>query len=378
MRSPGNNRPARCRIAGLVALALTVSAQSPSGDRAPAANTDRAFLTVDVRQFGFIPNATGWRDQLSLDFVDGDHLLFAWTTTDNPVHKHRVAGLATTASHLHALLLDLNDIQKSTRHDLPVSSYFAAIRPVANGEFLVCAGQELQLLAHDFTSLKQEALPCAFRPSASEHTFVTLDSLHEQEILRDTQTFGPLAECPARALSAFTDDRLVCACGSDSHLCIRNLGGDWRPLNISAMDAGLKPLGFINNSTLLFRTKSELVVATADGLLLFRAKLPKKLLFHGAVFSAGGLRFAIIEDRMRGWTSPSLDIYAFPADDQVVVYDVTVRRAIYTRKLKGTSPWLPGHEHINYCALSPDGSLLAVEEGGTITIYRLPPPTPSS
>lgn len=362
-------------------LALTVPAQSPSGDRAPAANTDRAFLTLDVRQFGFVPNATGWRDRLSLDFVDGDHLLFAWTTTDNPVPRHRV-GLTTTASHLHALLLDLHDIQKSLRHDLPASSYFAAIQPVANGEFLVCTGHALQLLSPDFSSLKEEALPgplsCAFRPPPSQHAFVMLGDSHEKAILRDTQTFSPLAECPARALVAFTDDRLVCACGSDSHLCIRNLGGDWQPLNISTMDADLKPLGFINNSTLLLRTRSELEVATADGLLLFRAKLPTKLLFHSAVFSAGGLRFAIIEDRMRGLTSAGLDIHSFPADDQVVVYDVTERRAIYTRKLKGTSPWPPGHEHINYCALSPDGSVLAIEEGGTIMIYRLPPPTPSS
>ena len=61
-------------------------------------------------------------------------------------------------------------------------------------------------------------------------------------------------------------------------------------------------------------------------------------------------------------------------DDHVVVYDLGEKKAIYTRKLNGGSPWIPPFELRNRVALSADGTLLAILGDGIIEIYQLPAP----
>ena len=59
-------------------------------------------------------------------------------------------------------------------------------------------------------------------------------------------------------------------------------------------------------------------------------------------------------------------------DDHVVVYDLRQKAAIYTRKVKGGSAWIPPFEHMNRIALSADGTLLAILSDGLIEVYKLP------
>jgi hypothetical protein len=115
-----------------------------------------------------------------------------------------------------------------------------------------------------------------------------------------------------------------------------------------------------------------MLVVAADGTQLFHVELGKKRSVEGAVTSVGGERFAVIEDKERGLTSQPLDISAFPSNDRAVVYSIPDHRAIYSVKVKGTSPWPPWEAHTNQLALSPDGTLLAVITDGILRIYRLP------
>jgi hypothetical protein len=76
--------------------------------------------------------------------------------------------------------------------------------------------------------------------------------------------------------------------------------------------------------------------------------------------------------KMRGVTYEFLDMYAFPSDDHVTVYSLVEGKAIYARKVKGTSPWPPFTEHRNRLAISSDGALLAVFDDGILSVYHLP------
>jgi hypothetical protein len=67
-------------------------------------------------------------------------------------------------------------------------------------------------------------------------------------------------------------------------------------------------------------------------------------------------------------------MYAFPSDDEVTVYSLLERKAIYARKVKGTSPWPPFTEHHNRLAISSDGTLLAIFDDGILSVYNLPIP----
>ena len=102
---------------------------------------------------------------------------------------------------------------------------------------------------------------------------------------------------------------------------------------------------------------------------MFRASSPKKFSFGAIATSTGGKRFAYIETEMRG--SRTLDMYS-AFDDHVVVYDLDQKKAIYTRKVKGGSPWIPPFEHRNRIALSSDGAFLAILGNGLIDVYQLP------
>ncbi len=137
-------------------------------------------------------------------------------------------------------------------------------------------------------------------------------------------------------------------------------------------DFKLKSPLFVNDRTLVIEAGNEMAVVEVDGKVLFQVGLPKKRSFGKPVRSSGGERFAIIEDRLRGLTNETLDMYAFPSNDRVVVYSIPDRRAIYAIKVKGESPWTPWVIHRNQVALSTDGNLLALVADGILKVYRLP------
>jgi hypothetical protein len=97
--------------------------------------------------------------------------------------------------------------------------------------------------------------------------------------------------------------------------------------------------------------------------------LPRNFLVERIATSTGGERFAYIETQWRG--SRALDMSS-DFDDHVVVYDLAQKKAIYTRKVQGGSPWIPPFEYRNLIALSTDGTLLAILHNGIIQVYQLP------
>lgn len=134
------------------------------------------------------------------------------------------------------------------------------------------------------------------------------------------------------------------------------------------------PASFINDEVLAIQVKVT-TVATVRGDVLFQNTLPKGHYFLRPIPSAGGERFALKEERLRGLRSEPLDMYPFQSDDRVIVYSIEDSHAIFSLKLRGTSPWSPWSIHDNSVALSPDGTSLALLSDGLLQTYAIPKET---
>jgi hypothetical protein len=371
----------------LLLVAPVAAGQTNSPAFEPALSKDRPLLELNLRNYGYRPHVRGRGDRWSLAFADNNELVLGWTTLDDPSADEKTGPLTPAPSHLHALVLDARIGQKKNIQQWPTSSFFATINPVAEGRFLVCTGTAIQLLSHDFGLIREQPLsrfsPCIadeVSPSRRSFSIDTGMDKNYQRTLIDAESFKPLATWSKEALNVhFTDSLLVGNCRPKFEVCVRGISQPWQPFEFPDMDEQMGhskriiPF-FVNDSTLVLTVHRDLAVVTVEGTLLFRLSLPNKYSFGSTATSAGGERFAIIETKMRGVTNEVWDMYAFPADDHVVVYSLHEGTTIYARKITGTSPWPPWIEHKNRLALSPDGSLLAIFDDGILTVYQLPAP----
>jgi hypothetical protein len=382
------NRRQKDRIVGwaLVSLLLLavplVFGQTNSQLVEPEPNRDHAQLEIDVRNFGYKPRGSGLQDWLSLAFTESNDILVSWATLDDLHSKKTLHGNSPVPSHLHALVLDARTGQKEHGGEWPSSYLESTISPVGEENFLICAGDEIQLLSSDFTTVRDQVLSApttclGLRISPSRHSFSTRTKSGAGNNLIETETFQSLAGWSSHdAIDVhFTDTVLVGACRPDLDLCIREFNQPWRPFHVDGIKQDMKTYGkrptFVNDTTFSTANGGKMAVVTLEGATLFNVNLPKKFSFAQIATSTGGQRFAYIEAEERG--SRALDMSS-TFDDHVVVYDLGQKKAIYTRKLNGGSPWIPPFERTNRIALSADGTLLAILVGGIIKIYQLPAP----
>lgn len=373
----------------LLAIVPLVRAQTKSQGFEPALSRVPPVLEMDLRKHGYRTYLSGGRDSLSLAFTDRNDIVFAWTTVDDSSVDKKIGLLPTAASHLHALLLDARTGRKKDGREWPASSFYATIHPVGKEKFLICTGKSIQLLSPDFDVIRVQAIPRSnsciggdVSPSRQSFSINTGVGNNYQPTLFDAESFAPIAKWSREARGVrFTDTLLVGTCSPQFKLCIRKSNQPWEPFHFAETDEPVRdnpyklPF-FVNDSILAIVRAGEMAVVTVEGALLFRVALRNGL--GNPATSTGGERFALIESKSRGLTNEALDMYAFPSDDHVVVYSLHERMAIYTRKVKGTSPWSPWVVHRNRLALSPDGTLLAVLDDGMLAVYQLPADASSS
>jgi hypothetical protein len=364
-------------------------AQTQSQDNEPVFSQQRLLLEIDLRKYGFTPLVSGMRDFLSLDFVDDNHLVFAWTTLDNPAgDKKKKVKIFAVPSHLHAIFLDAHTGQKQDQRQWPSSSFSASLHSVGEGKLLTCTGNAVRLLSREFETLREQVLtgpnPCVqLQVSPSRRSFSIADGpeMDSSQTLMDSETFVPRAKWNTDVKNVtFTDTLLVGNSSSENNqLRIRKLDKPWEPLHFAAMEqppqpSRPEPAFFVGDSTLLIGSGKELSIVSVDGAVLFRINPPDKLFVGSRVTSIGGETFAIREMKMRGLKNEILDMYPFASDDTLVVCSLSARRAIYSIKLKGISPWptWTPHDYKNQLALSPTGKLLAIVSDGILKVYQIP------
>ena len=368
----------------LLLVASLASAQTKSQPIEPELSRDRPLLEIDLRKYGYEPHGNGAGvEPLSLAFTQSNNLLVSWTTSDESQSKKEIRSTTPVPSHLHGLILDPRTGQKERAGEWPSRYLHASITPVGKDKFLICARDEIQLLSHDFVTVRNQVLSppntCeGMRVSPNRHSFSTRTGTEYNLI--DAESFQPLAEWSSKeAVDVhFTDSLLVGVCRPDIEICIRRFDQDWQPLHAvgvlqRAQTLGHQGTAFVNDSTLAIANGGEMTVVTLEGAMLFRVNLPKKFSFARIATSTDGNRFAYIETELRG--SKPLDMYS-DFDDHVVVFDLGQKTAVYARKVNGGSPWIPPFEHRNQIALSSDGALLAILDNRKLEVFKLPAPKP--
>lgn len=343
-------------------------------------STERPLLVMDLHSYGYKSHVLGKR--WSIAFADNDDLVLGWTTFDDPDAGKKTGYLTAAPSHLHALVLNARTGQKKIVREWAASTFYTNIHPVAKGEFLICTGNAIRLLSHDFDLVRELALsrfgPCtANEVSPSGRSFSIDTGVGEklQRSVMNTESFMPVATWSNEARGVhFSDTYLAGNCAPNGELCARKFDASWAPLAFYGADGQTRIRSFINDSTLVLTTRSGMAVVTTEGNLLFHVDLGGKQSIGETAISSGGQRLAVVQTRMRGVTNEFLDMSAFPSDDQVIVYSLLEHKAIYARKVKGTSPWPPFTEHRNRLAISSDGALLAVFDDGILSVYQLPVP----
>jgi hypothetical protein len=337
---------------------------------------------MDLRTYGYKSHMRGYRDHWSVAFVDNEYLVVSWTTFDDPEVGRKTGYLTAAPSHLHAIILNARSGQRTTVREWATSTHFSSIRPVANGEFLICTGNAIRLLSHDFDLVRELTLsrfgPCTANEVSPSGKSFSIDSGLSKQVQRTvmkTESFSPVTTWSNEASGVyFSDTYLVGNCVPNGELCARKFDTSWLPITFHTADRPTRAQSFLDDSTLVLKTGNGLAVVTTDGNPLFHVNLGSKQSIGETSVSSGGQRFAVVQMRRRGVTNEGLDMYAFASDDRVLVYSVPERKAIYARKVKGTSPWPFFTEHRNRIAVSSDGALLAVFDDGLLSVYQLAGP----
>jgi hypothetical protein len=364
----------------------------------PASANERPLWEIDLRQFGY----ERWLRRstrplpLVVDFADIDHLAVGWIRPD-VVH---VAGRKDTygpePAHLNVVILDTKTGQKQSKTEWPTSARYSSaplLFGIPDGRLLICSDKFLRLLSTTLEVVRERELPdhrscvnVAFQHSQSRRVLlVSILSEHSRQMelldvgmltVLSNWTDEQAASATFRGILSISDHWLAGYCGEPKELCLRRFDKGWQPFHPNGfdtqMDKGQRiPVSFVSDEILVIERKTTGIVAV-DGTVLFQIAPPEKHFLLLPATSAGGSRFALVEDRFRGLKSEPLDMYPFGANDRASVYDIKDRQRIFSLKLKGTSPWTPWDVHDTYLALSPNGTHLAVLSDGVLKIYRLP------
>jgi hypothetical protein len=346
--------------------------------------TGRPLVQIHLRTYGYNPGMRGGHDHWSLAFVGNDELVLGWTTSDDWDAAQKKGYLTPAPSHLHAVVLNARTGQKEIARDWQASTFYANIHPVANENFLICTGKSIRLLSRDFDLVRELPLsrfgPCAENKFSPAGDLFSIDSGLENELKRSVmkvESFAPVATWSKEVRGVhFNDTSLVGNCVPNGALCSRKFDGSWSLFVFPGAAGKTGVLCFVGNSKLVLKTENGLLVTTTDGNLLFPIDIETNQRVGQTACSAGGQRFAVVQMKMRGVTNELLDMYAFPSDDKVIVYDILQQKAIYEREVKGSSPWPPFTQHRNRLAISSDGALLAILDNGDLSVYQLPVPNP--
>ncbi|MGH9773751.1 MAG: YncE family protein [Candidatus Acidiferrales bacterium] len=376
-------------IALIVFLSIPPVPALQGPDKPPLHDTDAPLWKVDLKPIGLAKVTISiWPS--GFDFADADTLVVAWLLPEQTQAPLNLSPNVAVPAKLNVALLDAQTGKLRSKYELTVPSRPVQVYVTARGNLLISSGESLRLLSLAFKELKE--VHFAKPPAGGTHfkispggrrLFVcpsTADGLQAQ--LLDADTLQVVDAFPANfsPISYYPGDRFTLAYDNKPpNFFIRDAGESWQlfPAHTSAKQPQ-NPVhtsySFLNETTLITQSLSSsccFSVLTPEGKMLFTESLPKGHMWGSVTTSRDGHYFAIEQDRMRGLTIPTLDMYAFGSADQLVIYSLSNQAEVFRVKVQGVSPWYPKPLFQQY-ALSPDGSLVAMITKGVVTTYRVP------
>ena len=381
------------KSAALLLAGLTVVCLGQAQEPEPPLRREPPLLKTDLHRFGYdTSRSTNHLSKFVPSFTDSTHLAIAWLTLDDPSIADKTGPATARPAHLHVLVIDATTGQKIGVQTWPTPSTSVRFLVTRDGKFLTCTGNILRLFSPSFEVIRERDLAAGragmkmdlwnarWEISPSRRSLLLSSYLgpqsYEDELL-DVESFAAIAQWTEKfPIDNASDHWLVASCGPKREPCVRVIDKSWQTFQSSGMDKAAtrfrsEPARFVSDDTLVMGS-DRMSLVKVDGTELFHFDFPRGRSFEGTVTSTDGGRFAIIEDRRRGITSQPLDMYALLSNDRAVVYSIADRREIYSVKLKGSSPWPPWATHNNRLALSADGRLLAIVDGASLEVYRLP------
>jgi hypothetical protein len=316
---------------------------------------------------------------------------------------------------LHAVFIEFVTGKVLKTLDWPLDDTVGGIFPRFDGSFLFFSTDHIVLYSADWIELKELPLP-QLQGSASALGGIAQSPSGKSLVVqfrRGTSTLclrihsGTLdsSEGPCEILELFTasDEGVAAPSGlPEGNLSEGTPPGPMVLYDVSMPDASSDPHGriqnpenrnsgralcnscvgmpqFVNNSAIVVYTPMRLSITSRSGNLKYLDTLnPKEIwideLGRPVRPSANGERFAVAFNtslfRVDAPTAIRMSTGDMPAafPDHIDAYDLTAEQWIYTLQIKGTRI-----QQIWGLALSPSGEKLAVDSGGAIQAYALPP-----
>jgi hypothetical protein len=386
----------------LAATAIACAAAASQLAPLPEPTTDRPLIEVDLHKFGYRDenarnvDKAGTTRKRFLDFTDNNSLIWAWWTLDTAiVYSKKGPFPPLQPQTFHAFVLDAKTGVDKAKQEWPTEKAPIWLIPVRDGKLITCDKDKIHLYSMGFEHLKELELPepgdcwgvSSLReggrsPSRRSILISNFSDPANQLRVLDTVTFSlssTLEGDTSLTPMSISDLWFIKKCGKQTDICIRMWDEPWHAVQFTGMSEPFKVSfllqpAFVNEDTVAVFDENTLTFAKAEGAMVFQEKLPKGHMFSSYLPAASreSDRFAVMETRQRGITYDIFDMSAYQANDEIVVFSLSERRAIFVLKVNGDSPWPPFTSHHNTFALSPDGNLLAVVSDGILRVYKLP------
>ena len=392
-----SGKPGRTAYLAALALILCLARTAYSQNLDPSVTNDRPVLKVNLHSYGFSPSSLEARLPIFVDFTDSNHIAIAWQTYDDPSEARRIKFFDTVAMHLHVLVLDAIAGKKEVLQDWPAPARDSRFVAQNDGKFITCIEGTLRLYSSNVELLRTmqtddprnclrqfEGSP-GISPARNWMLAVKCNNRTECAValLNSKNLETEFHYVDNRRIADLSDHWFIATDFPSEQIFVRKFDEPWKPFRSPWLDelqnASIQPRNrphpvpfFVGDEILLVENSREMAVLDVHGIVLLQGKMPENRRYGPPARSTAGKRFAIVEQQMRGVSNDFWDVSAFPADERVVVFDLSRREAIFAVRVNGNSPWPLSKSHKNKIALSPKGDLLAILSDNILSVYQIP------
>lgn len=373
----------------LSTLTLIASVKDNQNTLTPLWRTDLRS-SIGGSPVGLIAGGKGheyeYRPRTSLLFTNDGTLVVTFVVRgpdDSPRLSHRGESEESLPLRLKAIFLDPESGTVRDIVEWPVESRDSGIVAAYNGNFATATGGSLVLYSSDRRELKRIGLPIQYHDSVSSPTGKTILYLSKIDsgvtwtwIRTETLEIARhWTESPRGTLAVSDSEISMSACVIWNATCgppqidVKTLDTNWRKLMPIADRRKAPVIGFIREGLLYSLEGESVQLVQTDGTVITREDgLMETCWGVGAFPSARGNRFVIPFCKLRG-RSQSLDLSGHDELKGIAVYDSPFQNQAQRLRYEGPKIDMPMS-----IALSPDGSKLALLNGESICLLRLPAP----
>jgi hypothetical protein len=401
------------------------------------ATADQSLWRVDLRSLGYPSSQLQLRRRPeefnTVDFVSENEIVASFLTQESTGLQRRDDPNRVRPYTLHALFLDAATGKLLKSLEWPLDNPVSGIFPRYDGSFLFLSTQRIILYSPDWTVVKElpfsqllngEAYFAGLAESPSGKVLVV--RFHQNNSTRCIRVLTENLEssaspCEIPEIFTVSDNEMAMypgasdkpeivpvtgpvqtavqtptglhseVAGPPREILIGAPGAPARTLCDSFLVRGCSIPQFVNNENLVVYEGLSLSLLNHSGIYTgskaeFAHRLPWLEGFgvidpYGRPIrpSASGQRFAVIFNTSPKDRGVEVERFTIPGEipgkfpNQVAVYDIPQNTWIYQLKNKKSDL-----KQIWSVALSPSGTKLAVDSGGTIQIYAVPPSSESS